>query len=63
MVNAAPYRDGLITMDRVAELGDVLIDPARGRQTESEITIADLTDLAAQDTAVAQIVLAASEGA
>ena len=59
---ALPYRDGLITTDRVADLGDVLIDPARGRKTESEITIADLTGLAAQDIAMAQIVFAASEG-
>ena len=53
MVSAAPYRGGLITTDRVADLGDVLIEPARGRQIKSEITIADLTGLAAQDIAMA----------
>jgi len=43
---------------KVAELGEVLAGSAPGRQHAREITIADLTGIAAQDIAIAQVVLA-----
>lgn len=50
----------VLTRDDVAQLGDVLIGSAKGRETDQEITIFDSTGLAIQDLAVA---LAAMEGA
>ncbi len=58
-----PFQDGLIAADHVTDLGEVLIDPTLGRRSDTDITIADLTGLAAQDIAMAQIVLAASDAA
>ena len=46
-----------ITLDRVRELGAVLADPALGRTSEAEITIADLTGVAVQDIVIAEHVL------
>jgi alanine dehydrogenase len=51
---------GLLTRDDVAQLGDVLIGTADGRESESDITIFDSTGLAIQDLAIA---LAAMEHA
>jgi ornithine cyclodeaminase len=56
---AAPFADGLIIADQVTELGDVLINPGKGRNSDAEITIANLTGLAAQDIAMAQLVMTA----
>jgi alanine dehydrogenase len=44
----------------VAQLGDVLVDTAEGRQSDRDITIFDSTGLAIQDLAIA---LAAMERA
>jgi hypothetical protein len=52
----------LIIADQVTELGDVLINPGKGRNSDAEITIANLTGLAAQDIAMAQLVMTAREG-
>jgi len=60
---AVPFEDGLIVADQVTELGDVLTNPSIGRKNDTEITVADLTGLAAQDIAMAQIVLTAFEAA
>lgn len=60
---AVAYAAGLIDAGRVTDLGDVLGDPARGRQAEADMTIADLTGIAAQDIAIAKVVLAAHEKA
>jgi ornithine cyclodeaminase len=46
-----------ISLDRVRELGAVLADPALGRTSEDEITIADLTGVAVQDIVIAEHVL------
>lgn len=43
--------------DRVVELGDVLAERAPGRSSASAITVADLTGIAAQDLAIAGVVL------
>jgi alanine dehydrogenase len=44
---------GLMRRDDVAQLGDVLIGKAEGRQTDQDITIFDSTGLAIQDLAIA----------
>jgi alanine dehydrogenase len=51
---------GVLGRDDVAQLGDVLIGTAEGRQTDHDITIFDSTGLAIQDLAIA---LAAMERA
>jgi ornithine cyclodeaminase len=57
--------DGVLETDRVhAELSAIAAGLRPGRTSEREITVADLTGLGAQDTAVASFVLkkALSEG-
>jgi len=49
---------GVVGREDVAQLGDVLIGTAEGRQSDRDITIFDSTGLAIQDLA---IVLAALE--
>jgi alanine dehydrogenase len=49
-----------VTRDDVVQLGDVLVDTAKGRQSDDDITVFDSTGLAIQDLAIA---LAALEGA
>ncbi len=44
---------GVLSRDDVAQLGDVLIGTAEGRQSERDITIFDSTGLAIQDLAIA----------
>lgn len=48
---------GLWTKGAPVELGDVIRGRARGRQSESEITICDLTGTGVQDTAIATHVM------
>ncbi len=43
----------------IRELGDILLNPEKGRTSDQQITIADLTGVAAQDIAIAQAVLGA----
>lgn len=50
---------GLITGDDLQELGALLSGNGRCRESESQITIADLTGIAAQDIAMANTVLVA----
>ena len=57
---AAAVQQGLITRERVTELGPVLAGDAPGRQHDSDVTLFDSTGLAIQDLAIA---LAAMEGA
>ncbi len=53
---------GLVATDqRFSELGDLAIGRAKGRQSDSEITIADLTGTGVQDTAIATFALTRSE--
>lgn len=51
----------LIDKSQVKSFGEVLLDPRLGRQADDDITIADLTGLAAQDIVMANIVLSAHE--
>ena len=44
---------GVLKRDDVAQLGDVLLGTAEGRQTDQDITIFDSTGLAIQDLAIA----------
>ena len=55
---AHAVRDGIITMDRVIELGSVVAGHASGRQSDDQITVADLTGVAVQDAAIATAVFA-----
>lgn len=50
---------GLINADDLQQIGAVLNGSHRGRENEDQITIADLTGIAAQDIAMANAVLAA----
>lgn len=54
---------GMIQPTHVIDLGDALLDPDKGRPNDAAITIADLTGLAAQDIAMARIILEAHEQA
>ena len=49
--------EGAIARDRLVELGDVVRDPARGRTSATAITVADLTGVAVQDIAIADLAL------
>jgi ornithine cyclodeaminase len=40
------------------ELGEIIADPTRGRRSERDVTIADLTGVAVQDMAIAELALA-----
>ena len=44
---------GVLGHDDVKQLGDVLVDAAKGRQTDDDITVFDSTGLAIQDLAIA----------
>jgi ornithine cyclodeaminase len=48
---------GTIAIDRVRELGAVIDDPALGRTSAEQITVADLTGVAVQDIVIARHVL------
>lgn len=50
---------GLLVRESLAELGQVLAGERPGRQSEDEITLADLTGLAVQDAQIAKCVLEA----
>lgn len=54
---AIPAAAAKIDPDEVTEIGDVLIDSRKGRTADSQITICDLTGLAVQDIAMANVVL------
>ncbi|MEM9471080.1 MAG: ornithine cyclodeaminase family protein [Pseudomonadota bacterium] len=56
---ATAMRAGLVEHDRLAELGAVLDQRRPGRTSEAQITVADLTGIAAQDIAMAKMVVAA----
>jgi ornithine cyclodeaminase len=48
---------GTIAIERVRELGAVIDDPALGRTSAEQITVADLTGVAVQDIVIARHVL------
>ncbi len=49
-------KEGQIREDAILELGKVIKDPAMGRSSENQITIADLTGVAIQDIQIAKMV-------
>jgi ornithine cyclodeaminase len=49
--------EGLIELERLVELGRVIQDPSLRRTREGDISIADLTGVAVQDMAVAELAL------
>jgi ornithine cyclodeaminase len=53
---------GLLSADRLVELGEVIANPALGRHGNDQITITDLTGVAAQDIALAKAVCAELAG-
>jgi alanine dehydrogenase len=50
---AAAVQAGLVTKERVTELGAVLAGEAPGRRYEADVTLFDSTGLAIQDLAIA----------
>jgi alanine dehydrogenase len=52
---------GVLARDDVAQLGDVLMGTAEGRQSDRDITIFDSTGLAIQDLAIALAALERAE--
>jgi ornithine cyclodeaminase len=52
-------KQGLIAPADLIEIGEIAENPKLGRQTESDITIADLTGVAIQDIQIAKLAVAA----
>ena len=50
---AAAVNRKLISIERIAELGNVISGRAEGRVSEDQITVADLTGVAVQDIQIA----------
>ena len=57
-----PHRMGLLP-ELQAEIGDVILGKARGRQNPEDITVFDSTGIALQDLASASVILDAAEAA
>ncbi|HEX3846375.1 MAG TPA: hypothetical protein VHV81_03265 [Steroidobacteraceae bacterium] len=55
-------KQGLIRDSDLVELGRVIQDPALRRRADGDITLADLTGVAVQDMAIAELALAKLEG-
>jgi ornithine cyclodeaminase len=55
--SAFALEQGLIRLQDLAELGRVIQDPSLRRRSERDITIADLTGVAVQDMAIAELAL------
>ena len=60
---AAALAAGEISLHRVRELGAVLANPAFGRTSDAQISIADLTGVAVQDIVIASHVMRRRGGA
>ena len=50
-------RNNAVSMDSIAELGEIINGDRQGRTTSSEVTIADLTGVAVQDIQISKAVL------
>ena len=50
---------GVVSRDRLVELGRVIEDPRLGRASDAEVTVADLTGVAVQDIQISQAVWSA----
>jgi ornithine cyclodeaminase len=51
------YEQGLITKDRLIELGEIINNPSLRRSNPQQITIADLTGLAVQDIQIVKSII------
>jgi ornithine cyclodeaminase len=60
--SALALEQGLIEIEDLVELGRVIRDPSLRRHTENEISIADLTGVAVQDMAIAELALQGLSG-
>lgn len=49
-------RAGVLDEDDIVELGEVVEDPGRGRTSDEQVTVADLTGVAIQDIQIAKMV-------
>jgi ornithine cyclodeaminase len=49
---------GALLEEKIVELGAVIADPSKGRRSEHDVTIADLTGVAVQDIMIAKAVMA-----
>jgi alanine dehydrogenase len=58
---AAGVEAGVVTRDRVTEIGRVLMGEADGRRSAGDITLFDSTGLAIQDLAIAKVALAKAD--
>ncbi len=58
---AAGVQAGIVTHDRVTELGRVLAGDAEGRRSAEDITLFDSTGLAIQDLAIARVAFAKAD--
>jgi alanine dehydrogenase len=58
---AAGVAAGIVTRDRVTELGRILAGAAEGRRSASDITLFDSTGLAIQDLAIAKVALSKAD--
>ena len=61
--SAFALQQGLIEMRDLVELGRVIQEPSLRRRSEQDITIADLTGVAVQDMAIAELALQGLRGA
>ncbi len=61
--SAFALEQGLIEMGDLVELGRVIQDPSLRRRNERDISIADLTGVAVQDMAIAELALQGLQGA
>ena len=59
---AAAGEAGVVTRDRVTDLGRVLSGEAGGRRSARDITLFDSTGLAIQDLAIAKVAAAEADG-
>jgi ornithine cyclodeaminase len=60
--SAFALQQGLIDMEDLVELGRVIQQPTLRRRVEQDITIADLTGVAVQDMAIAELALQGLQG-
>lgn len=54
---AIPLNEGLITKKEITEMGEVVLDPTKGRQSGEEITFFKSVGVAVQDAAAGQLAL------
>ena len=52
-----PYQAGIVTEEDLVELGDIISNSQWQRQSEEQITVADLTGISVQDIQIAKSVL------